>query len=356
MSTPSSPSSGASPTRVHAHGVPIIAELVPGMGRMGKPGPGRPIISASAINVRVPEEYFPKGVLAPGGLTTGMPQEASIAEIEQYEREMVDAAERVHRAGWDGVEVGAHMSYFAASFLSPKTNWRTDRYGGSVENRARMLVNIVAGIRRRLGRDFVVGLRITANDYTPEGQEAETFAAIAKRVEAEGIDYVALSTGCYERLDMSVPTEDGALVDSGDASIFKRMLSTPVLLQGVHDPVRAAEALAGGHGDMIMFARPLLADPEYAQKVCQDRMDDIVRCNRDNLCFRRLIFGMPVRCAVNPAMGRESRGKRLLPPADRLVKAPVERAVLGLTGSKRLMGLVSAVMKKRAARLGDTEK
>ena len=331
---------------VHAHGVPIIAEIMPGFGRMGIPGPGRPIISASPINVVIPEDRFPKGIRVPGGRTTPMPMEASVAEIEQYEREMVDAAERAHRANWDGVEVAAHMSYFAASFLSPRTNWRTDQYGGSLENRARLLVNVVTGIRRRISSDFVVGLRITANDYMPDGQGPKGFAALAKQVELAGIDYVALSAGCYETMNMSAPGVDGGLIDSGDAFVFKKMLSVPVLLQGLHDPARAAQAVADGHGDMVMLARPLLADPNYARKVAEGRPNTIIRCNRDNHCIRRLMFNMPVRCTMNSEMGRESRRFKRLPPPKRLVQGAIESLILRATGSARLMSVIGPLMKK----------
>lgn len=332
---------------VHAHDVPIIAEIMPGFGRMGVSAPGRPIISASPINVVIPQERFPSGIHVPGGRTTPTPREASVDEIRTYEEEMVAAAGRAQRAGWDGVEVAAHMSYFVASFLSPRTNWRTDEYGGSVENRARMLVNMVAGIRRVAGPDFVVGLRITANDYMPDGQGAEGFAAIARQVEAAGLDYVALSAGCYETMDASAPAVDGGLVDSGDAQIFKRVLSVPVLLQGLHDPQRAARAIAEGHGDLVMLARPLLADPDYARKIVERRPDAIVRCTRENYCMRRMIFKMPVRCSVNPAMGRESRTSRL-PPPGRILRAPLEQLILALTGSRRLMNMIASVMKKSA--------
>jgi 2,4-dienoyl-CoA reductase-like NADH-dependent reductase (Old Yellow Enzyme family) len=330
---------------VHAHGVPIIAEILPSLGRMAFRGRR---ISASPINVVMREDRFPQGFRMPGGYTTPMPDEASIAEIEQLEREMIDAAERVHRSGWDGVEIAAHMSYFAASFLSPRTNWRTDQYGGSVENRARMLVNTVKGIRQRLGSEFVVGLRITANDFVADSQGPTGFAAIAKQVEAAGIDYVALSPGCYEAMDQTMPALDGDLVDNGDARVFKETLSVPVLLQGLHDPARGAQAIAGGHGDMVMLARQMLADPEYARKTCQGHIDDIVRCDRDNQCLRRLMLGMPTRCSVNPRMGRESQRPGALPPIKRLVQAPAEKVVLGLTGSKWFMELAVWVMKKRA--------
>lgn len=330
---------------VHAHGVPIIAEMMPGFGRMATPGPDRQVISASPKNVVIPEDQFPDGFLVPGGRTTPMPREATIAEIEEAERSLIECGERMKQLGWDGVEVAAHMSYFAASFLSPRTNWRTDQYGGSVENRARMLVNIVRGIRERVGPDFIIGLRITANDLMPDGQGPTGFAAVAKEVEAAGLDYVALSSGCYETMRQSAPSVDGALVESGDADVFKRTLTVPILLQGLHDPVRAADAIAQGRGDMVMLARQMLADPAYAGKVVAGRTDDIVRCNRENVCMRRMVFNMPVRCPVNPQMGREARAGRM-PPLKRFAQAPIERAVLAATGSKRLMGLAGKLMKK----------
>ncbi|MBB4858678.1 2,4-dienoyl-CoA reductase (NADPH2) [Novosphingobium chloroacetimidivorans] len=330
---------------VHAYKVPIIAEIMPGFGRMGSPAPGRPNITASEGRVVIPQEQFPDGFIVPGGSTTPVAQEATIAQIEEAERDLVACALRMQRAGWDGVEVAAHMSYFAASFLSPRSNRRTDRYGGSAENRARMLVNIVRETREKAGADFVIGLRITANDYMPDGQGPEGFAEIAKLVEAAGLDYVALSTGCYETMRESAPSVDGALVDSGDADVFKQALSVPVLIQGLHDPIRAARALAEGHGDAVMLARQMLADPDYPAKAVAGRFDTIVRCTRGNECMRRMVFQMPVRCTVNPQMGREARrGKGA--PLDRIVKAPIERAVLALTGSPKVMGLAGKFIKK----------
>jgi dimethylglycine catabolism A len=330
---------------VHAHNVPIIAEIMPAFGRMGVPAADRPIISASPKNIVIPQDRFPTGIIVPGGRTTPEPKEASIEEIKQYETEMIQTAVNVQKAGWDGVEIAAHMSYFAASFLSPRTNWRTDEYGGSVENRARMLANIVRGVRERVTGPFVVGLRITANDFMPDGQGPEGFAAVAKEVEKAGLDYVALSEGCYEMMNTSAPDTDARLVDSGDARIFKEALSVPVLIQGIHEPRRAGKAIADGNGDAAMFARQMLAEPDYAKKVMEGRPETITRCVRDNLCMRRMIFQMPVRCEVNPEMGRESR-RGAGPPLSRIAKAPVEKAVLALTSSPKLMAMAGAMMKK----------
>lgn len=347
------PAFGRLADAVHAHGVPLIAEIMHGFGRMGIPGPGRPIIAASPKNVVIPRDRFPAGIVVPADRVTPVPAEASVDEIKTYERELIEAADRARRAGWDGVEVAAHMSYFASSFLSPRTNWRTDEYGGSLENRARILVDAVRGIRERVGRDFIVGLRITINDYMPDGQGVAEFAAIAKLVEAEGLDYVALSTGCYETMDTSAPSADGGMTDSGDARIFKEALSVPVLVQGLHDPANAAAAIAEGHGDAVMLARQLLADPDYARKAVSGQTADIVRCDRQNHCMRRLVMNMPIRCSVNPSMGREGRARGALPPLRRFLQAPIEEAVLGLTGSAILMNAIGAVANRNRSKISE---
>lgn len=333
---------------VHAHGVPLIAEIMHGFGRMGVPGQDRPIIAASPKNVVIPRDRFPSGILVPVDRVTTVPDEATLDEIKAYERELIEAADRARRSGWDGVEVAAHMSYFASSFLSPRTNWRTDEYGGPTGNRARILVEAVRGVRMRVGKDFIVGLRITSNDHMADGQGVAEFAAIAKLVEAEGLDYVALSTGCYETMDTSAPAVDGGMIDSGDARLFKQALSVPVLIQGLHDPANAAAAIANGHGDAVMLARQLLADPQYAQKAVAGRPADIVRCDRDNRCMRRLVMNMPIRCSVNPAMGRESRARGALPPFRRFFQAPIEKAMLALTGSAALMNAIGSVANRNS--------
>lgn len=331
---------------VHAQGVPIIAEIMPGFGIMGVPTPDRPNISASERKLTIPKEAFPQGFIIPTDQTTPVAVAATIDQIQAYENALIECAATTVKAGYDGVEVAAHMSYFLSSFLSDRTNKRTDQYGGSAENRARMLVNIISGIRKRVPESYVVGLRITANDYMPDGQGVQGFADIAKLVEAAGLDYVALSAGCYETMSASAPSVDGELVDSGEAKVFKQTLSVPLLIQGIHDPARAARAIAEGNGDLVMLARSTLADPEYARKVNEGRPESIVKCLRDNTCMRRMVFGMPVRCDVNPAMGREARGSGL-PPLSRIIKRPIEEIVLSATGSKAVMGLVAKVMPKK---------
>lgn len=331
---------------VHRHGVPIIAQLSPGFGTMGVPARGRPTVSASPRSVTIPEAAFPQGFIVPGGRTTPVSQEATLDEIRMFEEETIAAAVRSLKGGFDGVEVACHMSYFLVSFITPRTNWRTDEYGGSVENRARILTNIVSGIRKRVPKDYVVGLRITANDFMPDGMGVQGYIDVARQVEQCGLDYIALAPGCYETMGAGVTSIDGGMVASGEVRAFKTALSTPILFQGIHDPVAAGEAIKEGHGDLAMFARPSLADPEFPRKLMENRPQEIVRCIRDNLCMRRMVFGMPVRCEVNPAMGRESRAPGSLPPLGRFLKAPVEKAILGLTRSEAVMGIVGALARK----------
>jgi 2,4-dienoyl-CoA reductase (NADPH2) len=330
---------------VHQYGTAIFAELMPGFGTMARAGSGWEPIAASARNVVIPRDQLPKGILAPADRVSVMPREATVEEIHALEEETVAAALRCRRAGFDGVEVAAHMSYFLGSFLSPRKNVRTDEYGGSVENRARVLVNIVRGIREQAGDSFPIGLRICANEHVAGGQGPEEYAAIARVVEREGLDYIALVDGIYESMRRAAPETDAATVDHGEAQVFREALSCPLILGSIHDPWTAAQVIASGQADAVMFARQMLADPEYARKVRDGLMSSIVACDRHNLCMRRMAMGMPVRCSVNPRMGRESRQPGARPPLDRLVKAPVERAVLSATGSAKFMNLVGKLTK-----------
>jgi len=331
--------------RVHALGTPIIMQVGPSFGRMGSPKRKGDLISASPVNVVIPVDRFPRGVYVPGGVVTKTPREATIAEIEELEDATVAGAVRMRRAGFDGVELPAIMSYFLASFLSPRTNLRTDMYGGSVENRARMLVNIVRKIREKVGPDFPLGLKITCNEHVPGGQDAHGYAAIAKLVEQEGLDYVALQDGCYESMDVGAPLEDGAVVQHGEAQIFKKELKVPIMIPSFHNPVAAAEAIANGYGDLIVLVRPLLADPNYVNKVKEGRPDTIVKCTRDHSCMRRMFLSMPVRCDVNPRLGREDRRPGQLPPLKRILAAPFEKVVMGVTGSPTIMHALGKVVK-----------
>ncbi|WP_066561072.1 NADH:flavin oxidoreductase [Croceicoccus bisphenolivorans] len=323
---------------VHEHDVPIVGQIMPGFGRMGIATSTRHIISASPIRVEIPQgEVMPFPQIRP------TPRAATLDEIHEVEAGMIASAVRLHRAGWDGIEVAAHMSYFLASFLSPRTNTRSDAYGGSVANRARIVVNIVRGIREELGRDFVIGLRTNSNELVPGGQGAEGFAEIVREVEPAGLDYFAPTPGGYEAINETTDARR-VMIHNGDMAVFRKALSVPLVLMGLHREEDADAAMVRGHGDFVMLARPLLADPALASKLQADRRDDIVRCGLDGYCGRRLMMGMPVRCKLNPQMGREHAVANGAPLSDRSLRRRMEDGLIALSQTRPAIALARYAM------------
>lgn len=145
---------------------------------------------------------------------------------------------------------------------------------------------------------------------------------------------------------MAMPATDGHLVDSGDARIFKQALSIPVMMQGLHDPARGAMAIAEGNGDIVMLARQMLADPDYARKVGARRPEAIQRCDRDNQCLRRLMLGLPIRCSVNPQMGGEASPGGMMAHISAIVQHAKERLMLRVTSSRIIMKMALYIMSR----------
>jgi 2,4-dienoyl-CoA reductase-like NADH-dependent reductase (Old Yellow Enzyme family) len=194
--------------------------------------------------------------------------------------------------------------------LSPRTNWRTDEYRGSAENRSRILVDTVLAIRSEVGPDYPVGLRMSTNDHLADGQGPEGFAEVAAVVEKEGLGYIALSDANYESMDDNVTSRSGAILDHGEPQTFRAaMPAVPLLLSSNYDPQQCAGATNAGFADGIMLARQLLADPEFPNKVLQGRQEEIVWCDHDNSCLRRLIFSFPSG-ATRTGHGTRNRPRR----------------------------------------------
>lgn len=294
---------------VHGTGtdVKVFAQLFPAFGRMGVPREGYRISSASRKSVDMGGHGLPDNVYIPGGRITPLPDEATVAEIKELEQAVAYAARRAKAAGFDGIEIAAHMSYFYSSFLSPLTNFRTDEYGGSVENRARALKDAVVAVRREIGPDIALGLRLSANDHVPGGQGPQGFAAVTAETAKAGLDFVALTDGNYESMKDNVTSESGKMLREGEPQEFRKVLGPNValFLSSTPDPQQAADAIAEGTVDVTMLARQLLADPDYPNKVLQGRTSEIVWCDHANSCMRRLILQVPVQCHKNPETGSE---------------------------------------------------
>jgi mycofactocin system FadH/OYE family oxidoreductase 2 len=239
-------------------------------------------------------------------------------------QEVVDwwgrSAELSREGGFDGTEVHISHSYLLHQFLSPLYNKRTDEYGGSFENRLRFSREVIDEVRRRVGSDWVVGVRISLTDFVPGGLDVDDAIRVARELErAGGIDYVNVTAAGYHNIWRAIePSDvpDGYLVDL--TAQVKAAVSLPVFtVGGIKDAALAEEIVAAGKADMVAMTRAQIADPEFANKAREGREDEIVHCIRGNQgCIGRVFKGLPIACTVNPAAGREGRFGGQLPPAD----------------------------------------
>jgi len=333
---------------VHAHGVPIIAQVFPSFGAMGVPGPNRPTRAASPKPVSMAAPNLPKGMYIPGGRHLPPPAELTVAEIKEIEADVVASVVRAHAAGFDGVELGAHMRYVYSSFFSPRSNWREDQYGGSAENRARIVTDTVRAIRNVVGVDYPVGVRMGVNEHLPDGQEPEGFAEVARHIAEAGVGYIALTDGHYESMQFNLPDYSGAMVEHGEPQIFRKALpDVPLILSSTYDPQQSATAISEGYADATMLARQMLADPDFPNKVLQGREQDIVWCDHNNSCLRRLMLNVPVYCSKNKETGKEARIAGTADSPRGAVKEIVDSVVISASGSKLLMSIADKAASKK---------
>lgn len=260
-------------------------------------------------------DAIPYGVqhVAPSPIPTWVwgvvPKELSIDEIVQVQNAFVMAADRAKKAGLDGVEIHSAHGYLIGQFISPLTNTRTDEYGGSLENRSRFAREIVEKVREKTGPDFIVGFRLSGDEYVPGGLTADEGTRYAGIIADTGkIDYVSVSAATYESIAKLYPgmySGKGTLLHLSEG-IKKLVKNIPVIAVGSIDAEVGEKALQEGKADMVAIGRGLLADPELPNKIAAGRTSDIrpcIRCNEG--CFARIADGKPMWCSVNPELGRE---------------------------------------------------
>ena len=238
------------------------------------------------------------------------PKEMETEDLERLAEHFALCAALVREAGFDGAEIHMTNSYLLHQFLSPVYNQRTDAYGGSFENRLRFPLQVLAAVRARAGRDFVVGVRLTVDENLPGGMGPDAWAEVGRRIAVTGhADYLGVSAGTYHSFRAQVGIEDlpdGYLVPA-TAKLKQAVPTLPVMASGgLQDPQLAERILAAGEADLIGLSRPLLADADYVQKIREGREREVRRCIRCNQgCIARLFKGAPVACTINPAFGRE---------------------------------------------------
>lgn len=245
----------------------------------------------------------PSPVAMPGG---EQPRELTLEEIATLVTRFGEAAERAKRAGFDGVEIhGAHC-YLICQFLSPLSNRRRDAYGGSLENRARFLLEVVRAVRDRVGKDYPVWCRLSAVEIGGDGGiTLEDTLAVAKMAEEAGVDAIHVSAHPVvpaRRPPMAQPP--GAFVPFAEA--VKKVVSVPVIAVSRIPPELGEEVIREGKADFIAIGRPLLADPGLPKKVASGRLEDIRPCLYCMTCLDSLYWRKEgVCCTVNPTLGRE---------------------------------------------------
>lgn len=259
-----------------------------------------PIKSASAI---------PWPALYKRTKDAAIPEPLTIPEIHEVVEAFGRAAYRAVVSGFDLVEIQGAHGYLIMNFLSPHTNHRTDMYGGSLENRMRLLIEIVDNIRAKIGPDFPLTVRLNGTDYEPDGFGIEEAIEVCRVVEKHGVDAIHVTGGDLQQM---IHQMSPMMVERGHnvwaAHEIKKSITIPVIASGsITTPDMAEEILAGGKGDFVALGRSLWADPEWTRKAIEGRAEDIrpcIRCNEG--CLERTFFRyQAVTCAVNPALGHE---------------------------------------------------
>jgi 2,4-dienoyl-CoA reductase-like NADH-dependent reductase (Old Yellow Enzyme family)/thioredoxin reductase len=247
------------------------------------------------------------------GISGEPPHELTVEEIAERVQRFASAARRAKEAGFDGVEVhGAHQ-YIVAAFLSSATNQRKDKYGGSVENKARFLVEILQAIKGEVGPDFPVWVRFNAQEWGVENgitiEETKQMVPLVVEAGAQALHVSGYGVGSYIT---TAPISDtpGFLVPL--AIEVKKLTNVPVIAVGRLDLELGERILEEGKADLIAIGRRLLADPDLPNKTAEGRLGEVTPCIGCMECIERLAFderGEGVTCVVNPMLGREREYK-----------------------------------------------
>jgi 2,4-dienoyl-CoA reductase (NADPH2) len=304
---------------VHAHGCRIALQLQhAGAIAVNEPFRGFPFLVPSVPvhkEMDWPADLTPQehkdmfeAIFAPG--IKFEYKEADEADIAWVVAAFAQAAVRAREAGIDAVEIHAGHGYLLSAFLSPSSNRRSDRYGGSLENRARLLVETVRAIKRAAGDDYPVWFRLDSREYLkPDGITVDDAIAAARLGVAAGADAVHVSA--YADASRGISFTEAHTVHEPcryvpAAAAIKAEIGVPVIGVGRIEPQVADRLIAQGKLDFVAMARKLLADPELPAKLAAGREDLVRPCIYCYTCISQIFFGSHVRCAVNPQTAYES--------------------------------------------------
>jgi 2,4-dienoyl-CoA reductase-like NADH-dependent reductase (Old Yellow Enzyme family)/thioredoxin reductase len=261
------------------------------------------------------------------------------------------AADRLKRAGFDGVMIHGAHGYLISSFLSPLTNRRNDAYGGDQQRRARFAADIIRTVRKAVGEDFPIFFRMNVQDYLPGGYTTEDARITAPLAEAAGADVIAIGGGVgsnphnpslgnmksYGHIVIPMYTPRGYRVELG--AQIKQGISVPLSISGrINDPHLAREIIAAGKADLVDLGRQLIADPFFPQKIAEGKIEEIRQCIACNFCIgKRMSLGKQIQCAINPWAGRESELREVKTAAPSKKITVVGAGVAGMEAARWLV-------------------
>ncbi|MEA4853016.1 MAG: FAD-dependent oxidoreductase [Christensenella sp.] len=238
-----------------------------------------------------------------------MPRELKAEEVEALVTKFADAAQRAKRAGFDGIEIHGGHGYLIAQFMSPYSNKRIDQYGGNLINRMRFPLEIIKAVRQRVGKDFPIGFRISADEKMPGSRTLEDTLVIVKMLEEQGVDVLNVSVGTYGTPVVVAPMQfpHGWIVEFSEK--VKQVVKIPVItVNRITDPMMANQIIEMGRADIVAMGRASLADPEFPNKAKCGNVEDIRSCIGCIVCDNSLVRGGHVRCSVNPVLAYEQEG------------------------------------------------
>lgn len=292
----------------HVHGARVAAQLHHG-GLVSTEDrvAGRPVMAPSIpvektpgfLNAFLPEELQMMYRPSPETILNPMSHEDIALLVEDF----AAAARRVRDAGLDGIEIHGGHGYILSSFLSPFFNNRDDEYGGSLENRARLLLEVFAAVRAAVGADFPVWVKIDSGEFgQAEGITLEDARATARMLERAGADGITVSayhdtSNGSNHSESNIPHTPERLV--GNAIAIRQAVGIPVLTSGRIEPESADKHIAAGHFDLFGMGRKMLADPDLPNKVSRGELDQIRPCVYCYCCVSQIYILKPVKCAVN---------------------------------------------------------
>jgi len=261
----------------------------------------------------------------------GTPHELTVGEINEIIGEFVQSAKRAQKAGFDGVELHFAHGYLVAQFFSPLTNKRKDKYGGDLESRLRIGVEIISRVRQAVGSEYPVIARLGGDEFIKGGFTLKDALVAAAKFEEAGLDAINV-TACYfsshEEGYLNSPYASSITSMIAPHAVFlhlaakiKKVVKIPVMVVGrLNNPDIALDAINNGKADLICIGRGLIADPAYVSKLYRNQQEDIRGCIACRQCSLALAGEKQLRCALNAAVGREaefqispvSKAKRIL--------------------------------------------